>query len=307
MLAAFFVLLSFNAPNAFAQRTRGKKPAASSSSTATLTVRSEPNAIVWLDEIRRGVTDATGKLALEKLTPGRHTLRVRAMGFKERTLTLLPTQRGQIEARLTHTTDEAELTFQRAEDAREKAKDDDSRKAAVELYRRALEVRPNFPAAHVGLARLLSEMNDYKSALQEIADARADRPVYPEASAVEGRIYRSAAFWDDAAASFRRAIREARGFQPEAHTGLALLFEEEGKNEEAAAEFQTALAQLSDSEPVIYQLLGAAYEKMEKYKEAVAAYEKYLQLAPDGNLAPAVRSIIDQLRKQAEEQSAQPN
>ena len=154
---------------------------------------------------------------------------------------------------------------------------------------------------------MLLDLNDYKKALQEIADARDGRPVYPEASAVEGRIYRSAAFWDDAVASFRRAIREAHGFQPEAHTGLALLFEEEGKNEEAAAEFRTALAQLSDTEPVIYQLLGAAYEKMEKYKEAVAAYEKYLQLAPDGNLAPAVRSIIDQLRKQAEEQSAQPN
>lgn len=306
-IALFFAALIFNSPDVFAQRARSRKPAASSSSTATLTVRSEPNAIVWLDEIRRGVTDETGKLTLEKISAGRHTLRVRALGFKERTLALLPTQRGQIEVRLVRTTDEAELTFQRAEEAREKAKDDDARKAAVELYRHALKLRPNFPAAHVGLARLLSDLNDYKSALSEIADARADRPVYPEASAVEGRIYRSAAFWDDAAASFRRAIREAHGFQPEAHTGLALLYEEEGKTEEAAAEFRTAIAQLSDTEPVIYQLLGAAYEKMEKYKEAVAAYEKYLQLAPDGNLAPAVRSVIDQLRKQAAEQEAQPN
>lgn len=305
-LAALFIALLFNAPDAIAQRAR-KRTAVPSSSTGTLAVRSEPDAIVWLDEIRRGVTDSAGKLILAKVAPGRHTLRVRAIGFKERTLPLSPTQRGQIEVRLTRTTDEAELTFQRAEDAREKAKDEESRKAAADLYRRALQLRSNFPAAHVGLARVLLDLNDYKSALQEIADARDGRPVYPEASAVEGRIYRSAAFWDDAAASFRRAIREARGFQPEAHTGLALLFEEEGKNEEAAAEFRTALAQLSDSEPVIYQLLGAAYEKMEKYKEAVAAYEKYLQLAPDGNLAPAVRSIIDQLRKQAEEQGAQPN
>ena len=104
--------------------------------------------------------------------------------------------------------------------------------------------------------------------------------------------------------SFRRAIREARGFQPEAHTGLALLLEENGRNEEAVAEFRKALAQLSDTEPVVYQLLGALYEKMEKYKEAVEAYEKYLQLAPEGSLAPAVRSIIDQLRRQAAEQES---
>ena len=82
---------------------------------------------------------------------------------------------------------------------------------------------------------------------QRLTKRARDRPVYAEASAVEGRIYRYAAFWDDAIASFRRAIREARGFQPEAHTGLALLLEEKGMNEEAAAEFRTAITQLSDT------------------------------------------------------------
>jgi cytochrome c-type biogenesis protein CcmH/NrfG len=46
---------------------------------------------------------------------------------------------------------------------------------------------------------------------------------------------------------------------------------------------------------------------MEKYKDAVEAYEKYLELAPDGSLAPAVRSIIDQLRRQAAEQQPTSN
>jgi tetratricopeptide (TPR) repeat protein len=308
-LAALSLLVFSIAPGAVAQKNR-KKPAraaAAAPPARTLTVRTEANAVVWLDEIRRGVTDSEGKLTLEKVAAGRHTLRVRAGGFKERTLAVLPSQRGALEVRLVRTNDEAELAFQQAEAAREKARDEESRRAAAELYRRAIELRPAFPAAHVGLARVLLDMSDYKRALGEIEEARLDRPVYPEASAVEGRIYRYAAFWDDAIASFRRSIREARGFQPEAHTGLALLLEEKGMNEEAAAEFRTAISQLSDSEPVIYQLLGAVYEKMEKYKEAVEAYEKYLRLAPEGNLAPAVRSVIDQLRKQAAEQSAQPD
>ena len=298
LLALLFTLFFDSASSAFAQRTR-KPPTAASSSNKSITVHTEPKAIVWLDEVRRGVTDDTGNLALEKVSAGRHTLRVRASGFKERALALLPTQRGAIAVRLTRTTDEAELTFQQAEEAREKARDEESRRAAVELYRRALKLRPEFPEAHVGLARVLLDLNEYKNALQEIADARADRPVYPEASAVEGRVYRYFSFWDDAIASFRRSIREAHGFQPEAHTGLALLLEEKGETENAIPEFRTAIVQLSDSEPLLYQLLGAAYERLEKYKEAVEAYEKYLQLAPDGNLAPAVRSVIDQLRKQA--------
>jgi tetratricopeptide (TPR) repeat protein len=81
--------------------------------------------------------------------------------------------------------------------------------------------------------------------------------------------------------------------------GLARVFEDKGQYDEAIFEFRKAIDQLSDSEPVIYQLLGAAYEKQRNYKEAVAAYEKYLALAPNGSLAPAIRSIIDQLRRDA--------
>ncbi|MBD0325712.1 MAG: tetratricopeptide repeat protein [Pyrinomonadaceae bacterium] len=305
LLVMTMVLIALGVSSASAQQRQRRVSA--SQSNKSLTIRTEANAIVWLDEIRRGTTDTSGLLRIEKITPGRHTLRVRASGFREKVQTLLPNARGQINVKLIPTTDEGELLFQQAETAREKARDDDARRAAVELYRQALAKRPRQAAAHVGLARLLSELNDYDAALDEIDRARKLRPVYPEASAVEGRILRADADNEGAMAAFRRSIREARGFQPEAHTGLALLLEEKGRNEEAVAEFRKALAQLSDTEPVVYQLLGALYEKMENYKEAVAAYEKYLELAPEGNLAPAVRSIIDQLRRQAAEQASPSN
>jgi Flp pilus assembly protein TadD len=77
------------------------------------------------------------------------------------------------------------------------------------------------------------------------------------------------------------------------------VLEEKGDMAQAIAEYRKAIEQLSESEPVIYQLLGAAYERNQNYKEAVAAYEKYLELAPNGSLAPALRSVIDQLRRDA--------
>lgn len=300
VMAALCVIL-IGAQAAPAQRKRTATSAASAAAKS-VTVQTEPDTIIWLDEVRRGVTDAEGKLEIKEIKAGRHTLRLRASGFKEKTMALLASQRGQLKVPLVRTTDRAELFFQQAETAREKAKDDEARKAAAELYRSALKVRPAYAAARVGLARVLLDLNDYTGALDEIAQARRARLIYPEASAVEGRIQRMAAFIDEAIAAFRRSIREARGFQPEAHTGLALIFEEKGMNEEAVSEFRAAIAQLSDTEPVLYQLLGAVYEKMEKYKEAVEAYENYLRLAPEGSLAPAVRSIIDQLRRQAAEQ-----
>jgi tetratricopeptide (TPR) repeat protein len=263
-----------------------------------LTITTEPNAIVWIDEIRRGTTDASGRLSIEKVSAGRHSVRVRANGFKETVTPLLPGRRA-LDVRLVRTTDQAELLFQEAETAREKARDDAAMEKAADLYRQAIKARPAYPAAQVGLARVLMDLNQFKEAHAAIDAARRTRPSYAEASAVEGRLYREEAFGDDAIRSFRRAIREGGGVQPEAYVGIARVYEDKGQFAEAIVEFKKALAQLSDSEPIIYQMIGAAYEKMEKPKEAVIAYEKYLQLAPNGSYAAAIRSILEQLKREA--------
>jgi len=314
LVSAVALVFSMASPQSLAQR---KQPAARASRPTTkattsqpaggviaagarsITLKTEPKAVVWLDEVRRGVTGETGEFEIARVSPGRHSLRVRAAGFAERTLTLLPAERGLVSVALKRTTDAAELAFQQAEEARERATSDDARREAVELYRRALAARARFAAAHVGLARVLLDLNDYEGALEEVEAARKARPNLAEASAVEGRILRASAQNAEAVEAYRRAIREARGFQPEAHTGLGIIHEEEGRYEEAAAVFLKAVAQLSDTEPVLYELLGRVYERQEKYKEAVAAYEKYLALAPRGKLAPAIESVIEQLRKQA--------
>lgn len=279
---------------------RQARPGSAPNVSRTLTIVTEPGAVVWLDEIRRGTTDATGRLGVQKVSSGRHSLRVRANGFREVTVTLTPARRGEVRVGLTRTADEAELAFQQAETAREQAKDEESRQKAVEFYRRALQIRPAFPAAHLGLARVLMDLNDSDAALAEIEAARRYRPVYAEASAAEGRIYRESAQTEEAIGSFNRAIREGRGFQPEAHVGLGRVYEDQGQYDQAAREYQIAINQLSDTEPIIYQLLGATHEKLQNYKEALKAYEKYLDLAPNGSLAPAIRSIIDQIRSEAE-------
>ena len=269
------------------------------SAQAPLVITTEPNAVVWIDEIRRGTADASGKLSVAKVSPGRHTVRVRANGFKETSVPLAPGRR-TLAVKLLATTDQAELLFQQAETAREKARDEAALQKAAGIYREAIKLRPAFPAAHVGLARVLMDLNEFKEAHTHIEAARRTRPSYAEASAVEGRIYREEAFDRDAIRSFNRAIREGGGVQPEAFVGLAKLYEDKGEFAQAIAEYRKALAQLSDSEPVIYQMLGAAYERMEKPKEAVAAYEKYLQLAPNGSYAAAIRSILQQLKREAE-------
>src|ERR1051325_10982740 len=144
-----------------------------------LTITTEPNAIVWIDDIRRGNTDASGKLILNKVSAGRHSVRVRANGFRETVIPLLPGRRALAVKLVT-------------------ARDDSSLQKAADLYREAIKQRPAFPAAHVGLARVLMDTNEFKQAHAEIDAARRARPAYAEASAVEGRIYREEAFSDEA-------------------------------------------------------------------------------------------------------------
>ncbi len=281
--------------------------------TRAVTVVTEPNARVWLDDVLRGAADGSGKLTIAPLTAGAHKLRVRADGFKEVSQNLLAAQKkGEVKIILVKTTDQAELTYQEAE--RSASSD---RQKAIAAYRQAISLRPKYAEANLGLARVLSAAGDVDGALKAVAAARKARLGYAEASAVEGRIYAAEGNDEKAIAAFKRAVTEGRGTQPEANTGLGLLYKEKaeafgsnGDYESEAANyalavqyFKKAIAQLSGAPDVVtlYQFLGLAYEKMKKYDEAVAVYEEFLKLFPDSSESEAVRSFIVQLKKQMNE------
>ncbi len=290
-----------------------KTVSAPTKQTKTVAIITEPNADVWLDDVRRGTADESGKIVVKNVSAGRHILRVRADGFKETSQTLLPTQQGDVKVTLVKTTDEAELAFQQAEKLQVLSKE-----KSKELYQKAVSLRPKFAEAYLGLARILLEQSDVQGALDAIKDARKARPVYAEASAVEGRIYKLDEQEAKAIASYKRSIAEGKGIQPEAYTGLALFYKE--KAEAAGSEgdfeneqvfyqqslkyFPSAISQLSGAPDaiVVYQLFGLVYEKMKKYNEAIALYEEFLRVFPDTSEASVVRSFIVQLKKQMSEQ-----
>jgi tetratricopeptide (TPR) repeat protein len=276
--------------------------------TRSITISTEPNATIWIDSVRYGKTDSSGKLSIRSVAAGTHTLRVRADGFKEKMQALTATQRGEVKIALVKTTDEAELAFQEAERL---ATADRDKSAAS--YNRAVKLRPNFPEAYIGLARVLSEAGDLDEAKKTIAAVRRLRPGFAEASAIEGRIHKENGEEQKAIAAFKRAITEGRGFQPEAYAGLGLLYKEKAEGFGGAGDFdnedinytesakyiKTALKQLSGAPDaiVIYQLLGLIYERQKKPAEAIQVYEEFLRFFPDTPEAEAVRSFIVQLKK----------
>lgn len=309
ILFGLIISAGFSATLAF-----GQQPGRAALSRA-ITVVTEPNAIVWVDDIRRGVTDESGKLIVKPVPAGMRKMRVRADGFKEISMPLLPTQKGDVKVALAKTTDEAELAFQEAE-----ALTSRDRQKAIAAYQRAVNLRPKFAEAHLGLARALSADGDNEGALKAIAAARRSRPAYAEASAVEGRIYRANDEEEKAIASFKRAIAEGKGFQPEAHTGLGLLYKDKAENsspaaaaaaadsqdekatyyELAAGELRKAITQLSGAPDAkeIYQLLGDVYYRARKYQDAIKVYEEFIRVFPDSNEVTTMRSLIIQTTKE---------
>jgi len=273
-----------------------------------ITIATEPKAVVWVDGIRFGRADEAGRLEITTVSPGAHTIRVRADGFKEKNQPLTAAQRGEVKIALVETDDAAELAFQEAE----RLTSEDRQKAA-EAYRRAIKARPNYPEANLALARVLLDSGDTEGAMRALVVARRIRPGYAEASAVEGRIHKESGEESKAMAAYKRAISEGKGFQPEAYAGLGILYKEKAEGsggsgdfanetlyfDESAKNLRMALKQLSGAPDtiVIYQLLGLIYERQNKHTDAIATYEEFLRIFPDSAEATAVRSFIVQLKK----------
>lgn len=280
--------------------------AAAQAPVRTITITTEPNGSVWIGTVLYGTADENGKLVIRTAAPGQRVIRVRAAGFSEASKTLLANQKA-ITIRLTQTTDEAELAFQEGE--RQSLLD---RQKAIAAYRKSIELDPKLVRGHLALARNLAESGGHEEALKVIENVRKISPRNAEASAIEGRLFKDVGEEEKAIASFKRAITEGRGFQPEAYTGLGLLYKtraESGGDDDAAAtrdyneaakNLAIAAKQLSGAPDatVIMQLLGMIYEEQKRYKEAIAIYEEFLRLFPDSVEAEAVRSFIVQIRKQ---------
>jgi tetratricopeptide (TPR) repeat protein len=273
--------------------------------TATLAIAgAEPRAVVLVDGIRHGRTDASGARTITTLAPGRRAVLVRQPGFADhrQVVTLAAGRTATVRPKKVPLEDEAELAFQRADDLAYSGKSAE----AIPLFTQAIEGRGGrYAAAQIGLARAHLALKDTERATAAITALLDAEPRNVEAVTVQANILRERGFYDEAAAAYRRAIALAPKASPEAHTGLAMLLEERGNHAEAVTNFRAAIAQNADAEPILYQLLGASLEQAGDPAGAAKAYERFLDLAPNSSLAPAVRSLLEQVRAAEGEQNAE--
>jgi len=189
------------------------------------------------------------------------------------------------------------LLYQNGDAARDKGKS----KEAVDNYKSALALQPNFPEARIAMTRSLITLQDFQEAEKQIQAAlKAGGRSVAEAQTVLANLRRQQGLLDEAVAEYKKAIRLAQGNAFEAHIGLAIALNELNDPkliDEISREYRIGILQDMETEPILYYQLGEILEKAGRNKEAIAAYRNYLRLAPEGEYASAAESVIEQLKE----------
>jgi adenylate cyclase len=148
---------------------------------------------------------------------------------------------------------------------------------AVEAYSKALEIRPFYAEAHVGLGDAKAAKGDVDGAVQAYQKALLHNPLNPKVYVSLGKIYyNEKELYYESVNSYKKAIDLDPTFL-EARMGLAEVYEDKGLYPEAIAEYRTVVERDPKNTGALYNL-ALVYENVDA-KESIALWERYIELA----------------------------
>ena len=166
---------------------------------------------------------------------------------------------------------------------------------AVELFRRALSVNPNYTEAQINLAITLSDLGVYDQAIAEYrkVQARETQAGAPVPSPVRDRLanahsnlgllYHELRLYDHAVAEYDKALTWAPRFA-DIHFRRAQSLAERGSLEEAARSLLRAL-EINPRYVQAYLDLGLVFLRAGNRDQAVKAWQRAVAMDPDNQLA----------------------
>lgn len=167
---------------------------------------------------------------------------------------------------------------------------------AIELFRRALSINPNYTEAQLNLAITLADIGAYGPALREfgLAKAREEGGASPPMSSVIrsklanahadlGKIYFDLGMIPEAVGEYQKALGLGPSYA-DVHNRLAVCYREQGDHEQALEAFTRAL-EINPRYVEAYVNLGILLRRMGREEQAVTAWEKALALDPRNHLA----------------------
>jgi serine/threonine protein kinase/Tfp pilus assembly protein PilF len=161
--------------------------------------------------------------------------------------------------------------------------------AADREFRRALELNPGLADAHYARTLVLTQLGDTRGALEAIATARSFDPLSAILRSTEAWVHYYARHYAEAIAGCQRTLELHPGFL-EAHIGLGLAFKEVGDTDRALRELERA-CELSDRNPLVLGVLGATLAHAGRRERALALLDE-LERRRDGYVAPIAHAML---------------
>jgi TolB-like protein len=161
--------------------------------------------------------------------------------------------------------------------------------AAEKLYRKAIDLNPNYPDARRNYGVFLGRMGRFDEAIREVKRGHELDPVSLEANVSVGMILHMARRDDEAIPWFRRALDMDPHFL-RAHWGMGLAALGKGRHEEAIAELQEAV-ELSGG-PAVLGSLGYACAVAGRRDRALAIADELKVGARGRYVSPASVAVV---------------
>ena len=163
---------------------------------------------------------------------------------------------------------------------------------AIEAYQKAIERRPFYGDAHVGLGDALAAKGDVDNAITAYQRALGHNAVNPRVHVSLGKIYYSEkGLYYEAVTAYKRAI-DLDPLSVEARMGLGEVYEDKGLYKEAIEEYRRVIEADGSHAEALYNL-ALVYEKVDP-KEAIVQWERYIALASQ---LPAAKDWVDVARQ----------
>jgi tetratricopeptide (TPR) repeat protein len=149
---------------------------------------------------------------------------------------------------------------------------------AIASYRRALAVWPEYHDAHNNLANVLLQQGRIDEAIDHYRQAIATNPADAEGYCGLGNALLLKERTGDAVSLFQTSLEINPAFT-DAHNYLGNIFLQQGRTDEAISHYRAALEIDPNSAGAHYNL-GNAYLETNRLQEAIAQYRKTLVLSP---------------------------
>ncbi|HZO44133.1 MAG TPA: tetratricopeptide repeat protein [Methylomirabilota bacterium] len=148
---------------------------------------------------------------------------------------------------------------------------------AVEAYSKAIELRPFYADAYVGLGDAKAAKSDVDGAIAAYQKALVYNPVNPRVHMSLGKIYYGEkGLYYEAVTAYKKAI-ELDSNSVDARMGLGEVYEEKGLYKEATEEYRKVIEIDGKHTGAMYNL-ALVYEKVDP-KAAITQWERYIELA----------------------------